>query len=176
MFGRRLSKGIKNIAIDPIKSHIFLKDTTFSLVIIRPYDLVQLSDLVGSGSEDILIWTGKNIGKSLTTKILSQKKKIMLREKLIEELMTNLTNLGYGKFKIRYGEGQKVKIEITNSIVQEIDDKEEAKLIINFYNGIFIGFFNSTGIDVEMLESLYSIDKEPIIHFEYELIELPEED
>ena len=176
MFGRRLSKGIKNIAIDPIKSHIFLKDTTFSLVIIRPYDLVQLSDLVGSGSEDILIWTGKNIGKSLTTKILSQKKKIMLREKLIEELMTNLTNLGYGKFKIRYGDGQKLKIEILNSIVQEIDDKEEAKLIINFYNGIFIGFFNSTGIDVEMLESLYSIDKEPIIHFEYELIELPEGD
>jgi hypothetical protein len=64
MFSKLLSKGLKNIAIDSKKSHIYLKETDFSLVIIRPYDLVQLGDLVGSGSEDILVWAGKTIGKN----------------------------------------------------------------------------------------------------------------
>ncbi len=170
MFGR----GIKNITIDSNKSHIFLKDTEFSLIIIRPYDLVQLGDLVGSSSEDILIWTGKTIGKALLKNIL-EKKKVKNRKKMFEELLTNLTNLGYGKFRMDYSEGERAKIEITNSIVEEIDEKDDAQLICNLYNGIFIGSFSTAGIDVEVKKSICPFQNENIMTFEYDFISQEEE-
>jgi len=171
MFGKRPSKGLKNITIDSEKSHIYLKDTNFSLIIMRPYDLVQLGDLVGTGSEDILIWTGKSIGKALINSILQQKKKIMLRENLLEELLINLMHLGYGKFLMQYIEGDHVKIEVHNSILQDIDEEEDAQLICNFYNGILIGFFNSTGIDVELKKLICSEDRDNPLYFEYVFLE-----
>ncbi|MBD3351367.1 MAG: hypothetical protein GF364_07760 [Candidatus Lokiarchaeota archaeon] len=168
MFKRLLSKGIKNISIDSKKSHILLKNTNFSLVIMRPYDLVQLGDLVGSGSEDILIWTGKTIGKSLC-KNIQDNKKIRTRKKLFEALLSYLTNLGYGKFDMEYNKGKNVKIEIKNSIVQEIKEMEDAQLIRNLYNGIFIGSLNSSGVEVE--EVSQEFDKKDPIVFEYNFID-----
>ena len=58
---------------DSKKSHLTLKDQHFPLVILRPHDLVQLGALVASGSEDILIWTGKNIGKKITNVLQMRK-------------------------------------------------------------------------------------------------------
>lgn len=168
MFGRLLSKGLKNVSIDSKKSHIFLKDTNFSLVLMRPYDLVNLGDLVGSGSEDILIWTGKSIGKSLCTNI-QQNNKVKTRKKVFEILIDNLMNFGYGKFKMDYLEGKSVKIEITSSIADEIKEKEDALLIKNLYNGIFIGAFNSTGIEVEE-KGVVEISKNKPMVFNYEFI------
>ena len=176
MFGKRPSKVLKNITIDSEKSHIYLKDTNFSLIIMRPYVLVQLGDLVGTGSEDILIWTGKSIGKALINSILQQKKKIILREKLLEELLLNLTYLGYGKFIMKYEEGLRVTIEVHNSILQDIDKEEDAQLIVNFYNGILIGFFSSTGIDIELKKLSFSENRDEPLIFEYNFLEDIEED
>ncbi|MHA1339879.1 MAG: hypothetical protein ACTSRZ_00325 [Promethearchaeota archaeon] len=169
MFGRIISKGLKNITIDSKRSHIFLKDTNFSLVIMRPYDLVQLGDLVGSGSEDILIWTGKTIGKTLCNNI-RQKNKVKTRKKLFEILLNNLTNLGYGKFKMTYIEGKKVDIIVENSIVQEIHNNEDAILIKNLYNGIFLGAFISAGADIEE-KDVYTAEIKDPLKFEYEFVE-----
>jgi len=164
-----ISKGLKNITIDSKRSHIFLKDTNFSLVIMRPYDLVQLSDLVGSGSEDILVWTGKIIGKSLCNNI-QQKENIKTRKKLFELLLNNLTNLGYGLFSMIYVEGKKVEIQVENSLIKEITNEEEALLLRNLYNGIFLGAFSAAGTNVE--EKQVNIPRnDDKLKFEYQFLE-----
>lgn len=141
-------KGLKNVVIDPEKSHLSLKGTNFPLVILRPYDLVQLGALVGSGSEDILIWTGKIIGKNLC-QALQEKMQIKKREKLIELVLENLSYLGFGKFSLDYKEGKESTIKVSTPISNTIKDKNDAKVLCNLYNGIFIGMFSGSGIDVE---------------------------
>ena len=169
MFRRLSSKNLKNIALDSEKSHIYLKDTDFSLVILRPYDLVQLGDLVGSGSEDILIWTGKTIGKALC-KNIQENRKIKKKKQLFQELLVNLTNLGYGKFEMSYLEKKSVKISVFNSIVQEIEHPQDINLIANLYNGIFIGSLNFAGADVFTKSVVTSTEKDRPCIFEYDFV------
>ena len=169
MFRRLSSKNLKNIALDSEKSHIYLKDTDFSLVILRPYDLVQLGDLVGSGSEDILIWTGKTIGKALC-KNIQENRKVKSKKQLFHELLVNLTNLGYGRFEMNYLENERVKISVFNSIVQEMTNPQDISLISNLYNGIFIGSLNFAGADVFTKSiSASSLEGTPSV-FEYEFV------
>lgn len=163
------TKGLKNIIIDSKQNHIYVKSTNLSLVILRPYDLLRLGDLVGSGSEDILIWAGKTIGKSLCTNI-QEKNKDKDHKKLFEELLNNLNNLGYGKFQMDYKDEKSVKIQVFNSIVNEIKEKEDAKLILNLYNGIFIGSFNSFKIDVILKKITYEFEENSPSIFEYDFI------
>lgn len=172
MFSRLLSKGLKRISINSKKSHIFLKNTDFSLVIVRPYDLVQLGDFVGSGSEDILIWTGKTIGRTLCNNI-RQNKRIKNRKKLFDALMDNLENLGYGNCDIDYKKGKSAKLEISNSLIEEIDDLTDAELIKNLYNGIIIGAFNSAGLEVDQIGEVKLEKNKPIV-FEYNIEEVEE--
>ncbi len=169
MFRRLSSKNLKNIALDSEKSHIYLKDTDFSLVILRPYDLVQLGDLVGSGSEDILIWTGKTIGKALC-KNIQENKKIKSKKQLFQELLINLTNLGYGRFEMSYLEKSSVKISVFNSIVQEISNPQDVSLISNLYNGIFLGSLNLAGADVITKSIINSTEKDSACVYEYEFL------
>ena len=166
MFRRLSSKNLKSIALDSEKSHIYLKDTDFSLVILRPYDLVQLGDLVGSGSEDILIWAGKTIGKALC-KNIQDNKKINSKKQLFQELLVNLTHLGYGRFEMTYLEKSSVKISVFNSIVQEIDNPQEVNLISNLYNGIFMGSLSFAGAEVITKSVINSIEKNSVCTYEY---------
>ena len=170
MFRRLSSKNLKNISLDSEKSHIYLKDTDFSLVIMRPYDLLQLGDLVGSGSEDILIWTGKTIGKALC-KNIQENRKIKTKKHLFQELLVNLTNLGYGKFEMSYLEGKTVKILVYNSIMQEVESSQDASLISNLYNGIFIGSMNFAGADVFTKSITNASENSLPCTYEYEFME-----
>jgi hypothetical protein len=169
MFRRLSSKNLKNISLDTEKSHIYLKDTDFSLVIMRPYDLLQLGDLVGSGSEDILIWTGKTIGKALC-KNIQENRKIKTKRHLFQELLVNLTNLGYGKFEMSYLEGKTVEISVFNSIVQEVESPQDANLILNLYNGIFIGSLNFAGAEVYTKSITNASEKTRPCVYKYEFL------
>ncbi|MBN2154964.1 MAG: hypothetical protein JW776_02845 [Candidatus Lokiarchaeota archaeon] len=169
MFRRLASKNLKNISLDSDKSHIYLKDTDFALVIMRPYDLVQLGDLIGSGSEDILIWTGKTIGKALC-KNIQENRKIKSKKQLFQELLVNLMNMGYGKFEMSYIENTSVKISVFNSIVQEVQSKQDATLISNLYSGIFLGSLAFAGAEVFPKLTDISMESQKPCVFEFEFI------
>jgi predicted hydrocarbon binding protein len=162
-------KGLKKVTIDPDKSHLTLKGTDFPLVILRPYDMVSLGALVGSGSEDILIWIGKTIGKNLS--IALQSGKIKKREKLILLTLDMLSNLGFGKFSMKYAEGKSAKIHVQSPISNEIKDKKDAKVLCNLYNGLFIGIFSGTGVDVDGDEKECVLEGKRECVFEYEFEE-----
>ena len=123
-------KGLKNVTIDTQKSHLILKGPKIPLIILRPYDLVQLGALVGSGSEDILIWTGKIIGKNVCQS-LQESNQIKKREKLIELVLENLSFLGFGKFAVDYKDGKSCTIKVANPISNAIKDKVDAKVLCN---------------------------------------------
>ena len=146
MFGR--VKGLKNISVDSEKSHLTLKKTNFPLVIMRPYDLVQLGAMAANGSEDILIWIGKRIGKNLAVAVQKNKNE-KKREKLIKSILETLSQMGFGEFDLNYNEGEVAKISVANPISNEIADKEDARVLCNLYNGLFSGMFSGTGVEVE---------------------------
>ncbi len=137
------------IARDLKNSHLTIKDQDFPLVILRPDDLVQLGALVASGSEDILIWTGKNIGKKITNTLQNVMKKKKSRDKLIEFVLDALSNLGFGEFDLKYSKGKEAIIMVNNPISTTIKDKQDANVLCNLYNGIFMGMLNGTGLQVE---------------------------
>jgi predicted hydrocarbon binding protein len=161
-------KGLKNIAIDTQKSHLTLKGSNYPLVILRPYDLVQLGALVGSGSEDILIWTGKSIGKNLCQAVM-EINKIKKRDKLIQAVVETLSNLGFGKFSINYSEGKSCIIRVSNPISSAIKDKNDAKVLCNLYNGIFIGMLSGSGVEVdgEEIECVLEGKKECVFEYKF---------
>jgi predicted hydrocarbon binding protein len=169
MFGRLSYKGLKSVASDTAKSHLMLKGTNFPLIILRPYDMVQLGALVGSGSEDIIIWIGKTIGKNLCNAM--QNEKIKKREKLIELILETLTDLGFGRFSMSYKENVSVLINVNNPISSAIKDKKDAKVLCNLYNGIFIGMFSASGVEIEGEEQkcVLNGDKECSFNYRFEV-------
>jgi predicted hydrocarbon binding protein len=161
-----LYKSLKKVTTDPNKSHIIIKNTNIPLILLRPYDLVQLGALIGSSSEDILIWTGKTIGKHLT-QVLQESTKEKKHEKLIENILDTLNSMGFGKFSLSYKEGQKASIKVTNPISVSIKEKSDAKVLCNLYNGLFIGIFSGLNINVEGVESECVLDGKSSCIFDY---------
>jgi len=148
MFGRFnfLYKGLKDVTIDSNKAHLYLKGTKLPLVILRPQDIVDLGELVGSGSEDILLWIGKTIGKSFC-KAVQEKDKLSSRQKLIEAVIRHLQDFGYGEVHIdNYVEGKEVVISVKDPLEKNV---EGGQVITLLYNGIFSGIFNESGLEVE---------------------------
>lgn len=148
MFGRfkLLYKGLKNISIDSKNSHLYLKNTDLPLIILRPWDIVQLGELVGSGSEDIIIWIGKTIGRSICTAV-KDKEKPKTRRDLLETILEHLGDFGFGELKIiKYMEAESVEIEIVKPIEEGLEGGE---IIQNLYNGILSGIFEEAGLEVE---------------------------
>src|SRR4030042_2915104 len=148
MFGRFnfLYKNLPNVTIDSNKSHIYLKGTKLPLVILRPQDIVDLGELVGSGSEDILLWIGKTIGKAFC-KAVQEKDKPSSRQKLIEVVLRYLQDFGYGLVNIeKYVEGKEVIINVKDPLEKKV---EGGQVIALLYNGILSGIFNESGLEVE---------------------------
>ncbi len=148
MFGRFnfLYKSLTNVTIDSNKSHLYLKGTKLPLILLRPQDIVDLGELVGSGSEDILLWIGKTIGKAFC-KAVQEKDKPSTRQKLIHAVMNYLQDFGYGMVNIdKYVEGKEVLISVKDPLEKNV---EGGQVITLLYNGILSGIFNESGLEVE---------------------------
>lgn len=169
MFGKfgLLYKGLKDVEVDSNKSHLYMKGTTLPLIILRPQDIVDLGELVGSGSEDILIWIGKTIGKALC-KAVQEKDNPPNRQKLIEIVLKYLTNFGYGTVTISdYQEGKEVVINIKDPLEKKV---EGGQVIALLYNGILSGIFSESGLETEaiQLNSVLTGSNEDIFQFKFE--------
>ncbi len=169
MFGRFnfLYKSLKDVTIDSNKSHLYLKGTKLPLVLLRPQDIVDLGELVGSGSEDILLWIGKTIGKAFC-KAVQEKDKPSTRQKLIEAVMRYLEGFGYGQVNIdKYVEGKEVVISVKEPLEKNV---EGGQVITLLYNGIFSGIFNESGLEVEgsQIKSVSKGDDHDAYQFNFE--------
>ncbi len=145
-------KKVENVVLDEEKSHIYLKDTNLPLLMIRPEELIEFGELAGSESEDILIWVGKSIGKSIAKEFIKTSDiaslKIRDKMKIINSILEKLQSLGYGILVLNYGKGN-ITIDVGNPLSKDYIDNIMAKNICIIYNGIFTGLLEEIGIDSE---------------------------
>jgi hypothetical protein len=121
-----------------------------NLVVMRPNDLIQLGELIGGGSEDVLLWIGKTVGKELSTEIQSRDSPKKERKKF-ETVLSSLTLMGFGKCVIKsLNEKKNCEIEVQNPISLAIRDRSEARAMENLYLGLFQGMFTEAGWQLAM--------------------------
>ena len=136
---------MKNIEIDPIKSHIKIKTSNLNLVILRPSDLFEFHMLLQTNIEDSLYKIGSVIGDSLWTSLnpKSKKKKFDSQMKYLLDL---LYQMGYGKLLFTKKRSI-IKISINSSIIwDKYPPNISLKSIANFYFGLLQNFFKENTI------------------------------
>lgn len=136
------------------------------MIILRPNDIVQLGELVGSGSEDIIIWIGKTIGKNICKAVI-EKDSPKNRKDLLEQNLEYLANFGFGDLEIKkYVEAKNVEIKVARPLEEGLEGGE---IIQNLYNGILCGIFEESGLEVEgsVKESVLSGDEFDLFEFTF---------
>ena len=71
---KRLKKELQ-INIEDKDGHLFLgeKKKDIRLLMLRPNEILEFAEFAGSNADDILIWVGKTLGKSLMEKYFYEK-------------------------------------------------------------------------------------------------------
>lgn len=131
---------MKNIEIDPIKSHIKIKTSNLPLVILRASDIFEFQMLLPTNTEDSLYKIGNIIGdflwNSLNPKL--KKKKFELQMKYLLDL---LYQLGFGKLLFSKKKGI-IKISINSPILWiKYPPEISLKSIAKFYFALLQNFF-----------------------------------
>lgn len=151
---RRVKKDIA-INIDEKLGHIFLGNKDLRLLMLRPIDLIEFAEFAGSSAEDILLWTGKTIGKHLSTTlipdILWENESLSIKKQAIKGILDTLEHLGFGKLRSRI---TKNAVEIYVYEALSIAEKQNimAKNICRIYQGVFHGLFENMELDVDAEE------------------------
>ena len=131
---------MKNIEIDPIKSHIKIKTSNLPLVILRPSDLFEFQMLLPTNTEDSLYKIGNLIGDFLWISLKNKLKKKKF-EPQMKYLLDLLYQLGFGKllFSIKK---RIIKISINSPIIWiKYPPDISLKSIAKFYFGLLQNFF-----------------------------------
>ena len=175
------SKKSDEIVVDEKRGHLYLGVKDLRLVMLRPIDLVELSEFAGTNAEDILIWVGKNISSIICEKIIigdDVKSDSLSEKKLIfNDVLDTFEHLGYGTLKSKFGKN-KITVTVQDPISEEEKGNVMAKNICIIYQGIFNGVLEYMGIDVQGEETQCALLGDDACVFEYTLLldEFGEED
>ena len=139
---------MKNIEIDPIKSHIKIRNSNLPLVILRPSDLFELSMLLQTNMEDSLHKVGNLVGDFLWSSLETKFKKKKF-ESQMKYLLDLLYQLGFGKLLFTKKKGI-IKIIINSPIIWiKYPSDYSLKSIAKFYFGLIQNYFNENTIFVD---------------------------
>jgi hypothetical protein len=101
-------------------------------------------------------------------KAVQEKDKPSTRQKLIETVVKNLTNFGYGIVTIdNYLEAQEVTISVKDPLEKNVEGGQVISLL---YNGILSGIFGESGLESEgaQIKSVLKGDSEDVYQFKFE--------
>ena len=150
---KRLKKELQ-INIEEKEGQLFLgeKNKDMRLVMLRPNEIMEFCEFAGTNADDILIWTGKTLGKLFmekffptkdwTTELLATKKEVVFGT--LEVLML----MGYGGLACMFKKDH-VIINVYESLATQEKGNIMAKNLCLLYLGIFNSFFDVLGIDVD---------------------------
>ncbi|MHA1720634.1 MAG: hypothetical protein ACTSXK_14020 [Promethearchaeota archaeon] len=134
---------MKNIEIDPIKSHIKIKTSNLPLVLLRPSDLFEFHMLLQTNIEDSLYKIGNLIGDFLWVSFKPKLKKKKFDSQM-KYLLDLLYQMGYGKL-LFMKKRRIIKISINSSIIwSNYPPDISLKSIAKFYFGLLQNFFKET--------------------------------
>ncbi len=150
---KRLKKELQ-IMFDEKLGQLFLGDKkkNLRLVMLRPIDLIEFSEFAGTNAEDILLWVGKTLGKSVLEKFFYNRdwsnETMATKKEVVFGILEALELLGYGHLTGTFNKTF-VLIKVEDSI--SVDEKENvmAKNLCILYQGILAGIFDALHIDVD---------------------------
>lgn len=150
---KRLKKELQ-INIEEKDGQLFLgnKEKDIRLVMLRPNEIMEFAEFAGSNADDILIWVGKTLGKSLMEKYFTNKdwstENIATKKEVILGVLESLILMGYGALTGTFKKDH-IIVNVYESLATEDKDNIMAKNLCLLYLGIFNGIFEVLGIDVD---------------------------
>ncbi|MFX1589036.1 MAG: hypothetical protein ACFFC1_12845 [Promethearchaeota archaeon] len=150
---KRLKKELQ-INIEEKDGHLFLgeKRKDIRLVMLRPNEILEFAEFAGTNADDILIWVGKTLGKSLMEKYFYEKdwstENMATKKEVVLGVLESLILMGYGALTGTFKKDH-VIVNVYESLASEEKDNIMAKNLCLLYLGIFNGIFEILGIDVD---------------------------
>ena len=150
---KRLKKELQ-INIEDKDGHLFLgeKKKDIRLLMLRPNEILEFAEFAGSNADDILIWVGKTLGKSLMEKYFYEKdwstENMATKKEVVLGVLESLILMGYGALTGTFKKDH-VIVNVYESLASEEKDNIMAKNLCLLYLGIFNGIFEILGIDVD---------------------------
>ncbi len=150
---KRLKKELQ-INIEDKEGHLFLgeKKKDIRLLMLRPNEILEFAEFAGTNADDILIWVGKTLGKSLMEKYFYEKdwstENMATKKEVVLGVLESLILMGYGALTGTFKKDH-VMINVYESLASEEKENIMAKNLCLLYLGIFNGIFEILGIDVD---------------------------
>jgi len=150
---KRLKKELQ-INIEDKDGHLFLgeKKKDIRLLMLRPNEILEFAEFAGSNADDILIWVGKTLGKSLMEKYFYEKdwstENMATKKEVVLGILESLILMGYGALTGTFKKDH-IIVNVYESLASEEKDNIMAKNLCLLYLGIFNGVFEILGIDVD---------------------------
>jgi len=156
---KRLRSDKTEIQIDEDKNHLFLgnPDKDIKLLMLRPIDILEFCEFAGTNADDIIIWTGKTIGKELVGKYFYEKDwsrvDLASKKETFKGVLEGLIYMGHG-----YVNATVKKDHILVSFYNPLSDDEKenimAKNLCLMNQGIISGILEVLGFEVEDSEEV----------------------
>jgi len=150
---KRLKKDLQ-VNIEEKDGQLFLGDKKkdVRLVMLRPNEIMEFCEFAGTNAEDILIWVGKTLGKSLMEKYFYNKdwstENMATKKEVVLGILEALILMGYGALTGQFRKDH-ILIDIYEPLAKEEEDNIMAKNLCILCLGIFNGVFEALGIDVD---------------------------
>ncbi len=150
---KRLKKELQ-INIEDKDGHLFLgeKKKDIRLLMLRPNEILEFAEFAGSNADDILIWVGKTLGKSLLEKFFYEKdwstENMATKKEVVLGILESLILMGYGALTGTFKKDH-IIVNVYESLASQEKDNIMAKNLCLLYLGIFNGVFEILGIDVD---------------------------
>jgi predicted hydrocarbon binding protein len=178
---KRLKKELQ-INIDNKKGHLFLGDDKkdIRLLMLRPIDLIEFSEFAGANADDILIWSGKTIGKELMENYFYEKdwslEPLPVKKEVFLGVLEGLALMGYGYLNAVFQKDH-VLVDIYGSLSEEEKGNIMAKNLCLINQGILNGILEALGFEAEGEETECVLLDDDRCRFKFTLLEtdIPEE-
>lgn len=150
---KRLKKELQ-INIEEKDGHLFLgeKKKDIRLLMLRPNEILEFAEFAGSNADDIIIWVGKTLGKSLMEKYFYEKdwstENMATKKEVVLGILETLILMGYGALTGTFKKDH-IIVNVYESLASEEKENIMAKNLCLLYLGIFNGVFEILGIDVD---------------------------
>ena len=144
---KRLKKELQ-INIEDKDGHLFLGDKKkdIRLLMLRPNEILEFAEFAGSNADDILIWVGKTLGKSLMEKYFYEKdwstENMVTKKEVVLGILESLILMGYGALTGTFKKDH-IIVNVYESLASEEKENIMAKNLCLLYLGIFNGVLKS---------------------------------
>lgn len=144
----------KELQINIEEGQLFLgeKKKDMRLVMLRPNEIMEFCEFAGTNADDILIWTGKTLGKLFMEKFFYHKdwtsELMATKKEVVFGTLEALMLMGYGGLACVFKKDH-IIINAYESLAVQEKENIMAKNLCLLYLGIFNGIFEELGIDVD---------------------------